>query len=54
MDNSISIGDATYKITRQFNKEKRPTQLIMEQLIRKDLPPKRSHHKIDSSTAPEV
>ena len=54
MDNSISIGEATYRITRQFDPKIQPSQLILEQLIRKDLPPAKSHHIIDSSTAPEV
>ena len=54
MQNIIEIGEATYKIARQFDPRKDPSQLIIEQLLRKDLPPQKPHHRIDRPAAPQV
>ena len=54
MQRTIVVGNATYQIIRQFDSRKKPSQLIIEQLLRKDLPFEKSYRGIDSTTDPKV
>ena len=52
--NTITVGEATYTVRRQFSTGRDLSQLIIDQLVRKDLPPDNRSHKIDTAAAPQV
>ncbi len=50
----ITVGEARYLIQRQFDPRKDVSQLIVEQLVRKNLPTHNPAHKIDTPSAQQL